>query len=148
MKRRLLILLLIMLSAVLLLSSCAEQEAVEPTDVLHTVAFYDDGSELLVSEIPEAEALVSIPYAEGVWEDEDGNVLRFQFLELVTVDETPYAVLMPEDDPDGELGVVIVEVVDIGKDTEHYDAVTDDALNDRIFEQFRKEFSDKYDFED
>ena len=83
-----------------------------------------------------------------ILEDEEGNVLEFQFLELVMVDDVPYAVLMPVDDPDGELGVVIVEVVDLGKDSEHYDAVTDEALNERIFEQFRKEFADKYDFED
>lgn len=83
-----------------------------------------------------------------ILEDEDGNVLKFQFLELVSVDDTPYAVLMPIDDPDGDLGVVIVEVVDLGKDSEHYDAVLDDALNERIFEQFRSEFGDKYDFED
>ena len=83
-----------------------------------------------------------------ILEDEEGNVLEFQFLELMMVDDVPYAVLMPVDDPDGELGVVIVEVVDLGKDSEHYDAVTDDALNERIFEQFRKEFADKYDFED
>ena len=78
-------------------------------------------------------------------EDENGNVTRFRFLELVTVDVKPYAVLLPLDDnEDG--GVVIVEVVDLGKDTEHYDAVVDDALNERIFEQFRREFSDSYDF--
>ena len=83
-----------------------------------------------------------------ILEDEEGNVISFEFLELVTVDETPYAVLMPTEDPDGELGVVIVEVVDLGLESEHYDAVTDEALNERIFTQFRKEFSDKYDFED
>lgn len=83
-----------------------------------------------------------------ILEDEEGNVVKFQFLELVSVDETPYAVLMPEDDPDGDMGVVIVEVVDLGKDSEHYDAVTDEDLCERIFEQFRKEFADKYDFED
>lgn len=80
-----------------------------------------------------------------VLEDEDGNVVRFQFLELVTVDVTPYAVLMPLDDDEG---VVIVEVVDLGQDTERYDAVTDEALCERIFDQFRKEFGDKYDFAD
>lgn len=83
-----------------------------------------------------------------VLEDEAGNLVRFQFLELVTVDVTPYAVLMPLDDADGEEGVVIVEVVDLGLETEHYDAVTDEALNERIFEQFRKEFGDKYEFAD
>ncbi|MBR6107623.1 MAG: DUF1292 domain-containing protein [Oscillospiraceae bacterium] len=78
-------------------------------------------------------------------EDENGDVTRFQFLELVTVDAKPYAVLLPLDDnEDG--GVVIVEVVDLGKETEHYDAVLDDALGERVFEQFRKEFSDSYEF--
>ncbi|MBR6717423.1 MAG: DUF1292 domain-containing protein [Oscillospiraceae bacterium] len=80
-----------------------------------------------------------------VLEDEDGNAVTFRFLELVTVDATPYAVLLPlEDDEEG--GVVIVEVVDLGMDSEHYDAVLDDDLNERIFEQFRSEFKDKYDF--
>ncbi|MBR5371288.1 MAG: DUF1292 domain-containing protein [Oscillospiraceae bacterium] len=82
-----------------------------------------------------------------VLEDEEGNATEFQFLELVTVDEKPYAILLPTEDDD-DLGVVIVEVVNIGEDSEHYDAVTDDALNDRIFEQFKKEFGDKYDFAD
>lgn len=81
-----------------------------------------------------------------ILEDEDGNAVTFQFLELVTVDEKPYAILLPlEDDEEG--GVVIVEVVDLGENTEHYDAVTDDALNERIFAQFRNEFGSKYEFE-
>lgn len=81
-------------------------------------------------------------------EDEDGNTVEFEFLELITVDSKPYAVLLPADDPEGDLGVVIVEVKDLGLESEHYDAVTDEALNERIFEQFRKEYGDRYDFED
>ncbi|MBR3446868.1 MAG: DUF1292 domain-containing protein [Oscillospiraceae bacterium] len=81
-----------------------------------------------------------------ILEDEDGNAVTFRFLELVTVDAKPYAVLLPQDEDDEDAGVVIVEVVDLGMETEHYDAVTDDALNERIFEQFRSEFHDKYDF--
>ncbi len=81
-----------------------------------------------------------------VLEDEDGNAVTFRFLELVTVDAKPYAILLPQDEDDEDAGVVIVEVVDLGMETEHYDAVTDDDLNERIFEQFRSEFRDKYDF--
>ena len=81
-----------------------------------------------------------------ILEDEDGNAVSFRFLELVTVDAKPYAVLLPQDEGDEEVGVVIVEVVDLGMESEHYDAVLDDDLNERIFEQFRSEFSDKYDF--
>ena len=83
-----------------------------------------------------------------VLEDENGNVSEFQFLELITVEEKPYAILLPLNDTEEDSGVVIVEVVDLGEETEHYDAVTDDDLNLRIFEQFRKEFGDKYDFAD
>ena len=82
-----------------------------------------------------------------ILEDEEGNSVTFQFLELVTVDTVPYAVLLPMDEGDEDMGVVIVEVVDLGLESEHYDAVMDEALNQRIFEQFKKEFSDKYDFE-
>lgn len=81
-----------------------------------------------------------------VLEDENGNTQTFEFLELVSVDGVPYAVLWPTEDDSEDGGVVIVEVVDLGMETEHYDAVTDDALNERIFNQFRAEFSDKYDF--
>lgn len=82
-----------------------------------------------------------------ILEDEEGNSVTFQFLELVTVDAVPYAVLLPLDEGDEDMGVVIVEVVGLGTEEEHYDAVLDEALNQRIFEQFRMEFSDKYDFE-
>ena len=81
-----------------------------------------------------------------VLEDENGNVQSFAFLELVSVDGVPYAVLLPLEDEDDESGVVIVEVADLGMESEHYDAVTDEALCERIFEQFRSEFKDKYDF--
>ena len=82
-----------------------------------------------------------------ILEDEEGNAVTFQFLELVTVGEKPYAILLPLDEGDEDMGVVIVEVVDLGLESEHYDAVLDDELNARIFEQFRKEFGDKYVFE-
>ena len=82
-----------------------------------------------------------------ILEDEDGNAVSFQFLELVTVDAKPYAVLLPMDEGDEDMGVVIVEVMDLGQESEHYDAVLDEELNQRIFEQFKKEFSDKYSFE-
>ncbi len=82
-----------------------------------------------------------------ILEDENGTVIRFEFLELVEIDATPYAILLPLEDEDEDCGCVIVEVVDLGLDTEHYDAVTDKALLDRIFNQFQADFGDKYQFE-
>lgn len=80
-------------------------------------------------------------------EDDDGNVIKFQMLGLVMVSEIPYAVLLPDDEDDAEMGVVIVAVRDIGQETEHYDAVTDETLCERVFAQFRSDFKDQYDFE-
>ena len=78
-------------------------------------------------------------------EDEDGNVVRFEFLELVEYEAHAYAVLLPLDDEE-EGAVVIVEVVDLGLPTEHYDAVTDDALNQAVFQAFAEQYADKYHF--
>ncbi len=83
-----------------------------------------------------------------VLEDEDGNCIEFQFLEMLWTDGKPYATLMPLDEDDEDAGVVFVEVVDLGQDTEHYDAVTDDAMIDRLFNQFMEEYGDQYGGED
>lgn len=79
-------------------------------------------------------------------EDEDGNEILFTFLAIIHHEGKPYAVLLPEEDE--EAGVVIVEIIDLGKDTEHYDAVTDDTLMEQLFNRFRTEYGDIYDFED
>ncbi|MBR6761444.1 MAG: DUF1292 domain-containing protein [Oscillospiraceae bacterium] len=81
-----------------------------------------------------------------ILEDENGDEVRFTFLQIVKTDGKSYAILLPIDDEEG--GVVIVEIVDLGLDTEHYDAVTDEALLTRIFDQFRTEYADLYSFED
>lgn len=79
-------------------------------------------------------------------EDEDGNVSTFEYLETVIAGGKPYAVLLPTEEDD-DAGVVIVEVIDLGLESERYDAVTDEKICEDVFEQFRKEFGEKYDFE-
>ena len=115
--------------------------------IARTVIFYDKGDFIMSDEIIEQENAQAADDDDLiVLEDEDGNTIEFQFLEMVTVDNKPYAVLMPLEDDEDDGGVVIVEIVDFGKDSEHYDAVTDEALLDRVFAQFQKEFADQYDF--
>lgn len=87
-----------------------------------------------------------LPEDSVLLEDEDGNEILFTFLAIIHHEGKPYAVLLPEEDE--EAGVVIVEIIDLGKDTEHYDAVTDDALMEKLFDRFRTEYGDIYDFED
>ncbi len=89
-----------------------------------------------------------LPEESVLLEDEDGNEILFSFLAIIQHEGRPYAVLTPEDESDEEAGVVIVEIIDLNKDTEHYEAVTDEALAETIFERFRQEYGDIYDFAD
>ena len=87
-----------------------------------------------------------LPEDSVLLEDEDGNEILFTFLAIIHHEGKPYAILLPEEDE--EAGVVIVEIIDLGKDTEHYEAVTEPALAEKLFERFRTEYGDIYDFED
>ncbi len=87
-----------------------------------------------------------LPDESVLLEDEDGNEILFTFLAIIQHEGKSYAVLLPEEDE--EAGVVIVEIIDLGKETEHYDAVTDESLMEKLFDRFRAEYGDIYDFED
>ena len=85
--------------------------------------------------------------------DEDGNEVRFEFLDLVELDDEEYVVLLPiaeegEEDEEGE--VVILKVEDIDEDTDEESYVSVDApetLN-KVFEIFKEKFKDDFDFVD
>jgi hypothetical protein len=78
-------------------------------------------------------------------EDDEGNKLRFQYLETVFCGGKVYDLLLPADDEDG--GVVILEVIDPESENPSYEPVTDDETGERVFAQFRKEFGGKYEFD-
>lgn len=82
-----------------------------------------------------------------ILEDDQGNQLRFQYLETVFCEGKVYDLLQPVDDGN-DTGVVILEVIEPDSESPSYEPVTDDAVGERVFAQFKKEFSDKYDFED
>lgn len=80
-------------------------------------------------------------------EDDEGNKLRFQYLETVFCGGKVYDLLLPADD-DEDGGVVILEVIDPESENPSYEPVTDEETGTRVFAQFKKEFGDKYEFDD
>ena len=85
--------------------------------------------------------------------DEDGNEVKFEFLDLVELDEEEYVVLLPvnETGEEDEGEVVILKVEDSDEedsDEEAYVSVEDEEVLNKVFEIFKEKFKDDFDFVD
>ena len=82
--------------------------------------------------------------------DEEGNEIRFEFLDLIEYDSEEYVVLLPVDDDgendDGE--VVILKLEDSETDEEAYVSVDDESILSAVFEIFKDKFKDEFNFTD
>lgn len=85
--------------------------------------------------------------------DEEGNEVKFEFLDLVELDDEEYVVLLPitedgEEEEEGE--VVILKLEDTDEDTEEesYVSVDDDETLNKVFEIFKEKFKDEFNFEE
>lgn len=88
-----------------------------------------------------------------VLNDEDGNEVKFEFLDLVEMDDEEYVVLLPaidEENNEGEGEVVILKVEDTDEDSEEesYVGVEDEETLNKVFEIFKEKFKDDFDFVD
>ncbi len=84
--------------------------------------------------------------------DEDGNEVKFEFLDLVELDDEEYVVLLPvlEENEEDEGEVVILKVEDTDNDSEEesYVSVEDEEVLNKVFEIFKEKFKDDFDFVD
>ena len=85
--------------------------------------------------------------------DEDGNEVKFEFLDLIDLDDEEYVVLLPitEDGEEDEGEVVILKVEDNDdedSDEESYVSVEDEDTLNKVFEIFKDKFKDEFNFVD
>ena len=85
--------------------------------------------------------------------DEDGNEVKFEFLDLIELDDEEYVVLLPmtEEGEEDEGEVVILKVEDNDdedSDEESYVSVEDEDTLNKVFEIFKEKFKDDFDFVD
>ncbi len=84
--------------------------------------------------------------------DEDGNEVKFEFLDLVELDDEEYVILLPvvDDGVEEEGEVVILKVEDTDEDSEEesYVSVEDEDILNKVFEIFKERFKDDFDFVD
>ena len=84
--------------------------------------------------------------------DEEGNEVKFEFLDLVELDNEEYVVLLPiaEEGEEEEGEVVILKIEDTNEETEEesYVSVDDEEVLNKVFEVFKEKFKDEFDFVD
>lgn len=81
-----------------------------------------------------------------VLNDENGDEVQFEFLDLIEYESKEYVVLLPTDDEDGE--VVILEVEDTDGDEESYISVDAEETLMKVFEIFKEKFKQEFNFLD
>ena len=84
-----------------------------------------------------------------VLNDENGNEVKFEFLDLIELDDEEYVVLLPmaEDEEDGEVVILKLEDND-DEEEESYVGVEDEEILNKVFEIFKEKFKDDFDFVD
>ena len=83
--------------------------------------------------------------------DEDGNEVEFEFLDLIEYEGEEYVILLPVEDEEeaeepGE--VVILKVESTSEDEESYVSVEDEEVLNNVFEIFKEKFKDEFNFTD
>lgn len=79
--------------------------------------------------------------------DEDGNEVRFEFLDLIEYDSEEYVVLLPLDDEEDGM-VVILKVESLDDENDTYVSVEDDDALQAVYEIFKEKYKDYFNFED
>ena len=85
--------------------------------------------------------------------DEDGNDIKFEFLDLIEYEGEEYVVLLPaEEEEDAEPDEVVILQLEKGSDEnseeETYVSVDDENILNAVFEIFKEKFKDEFNFVD
>lgn len=86
-----------------------------------------------------------------VLNDENGEETRFEFLDLIELDNEEYVVLLPVEETEegpGEVVILKVEDTDDSSEEESYVSVESEETLNRVFEIFKDKFKDEFDFVD
>lgn len=87
-----------------------------------------------------------------VLNNENGEEVKFEFLDLVDLDDEQYVVLLPmtEGDEEDEGEVVILKLEDTDEDSEEesYVSVEDEDVLMKVFNIFKEKFKDEFNFVD
>ena len=76
--------------------------------------------------------------------DENGEELRFEYLDCIELEGIEYLVLMPEESNE----IVILEIQPVDEENENYVAVESEETLDAVYAIFKERYKDVLEFED
>lgn len=80
--------------------------------------------------------------------DEDGNEVKFEFLDLIEYNSEEYVILLPTEEEEADEVVILkVEETD-SEDEESYIGVDDQETLNTVFQIFKDKFKDEFNFID
>ena len=85
-----------------------------------------------------------------VLNDENGDEVPFEFLDLIDLNGEQYVILLPieeESEDNGEVVILKVEDTD-SEDEESYVSVDDEEVLNTVFDMFKEKFKDEFNFLD
>ena len=94
--------------------------------------------EILMEEMENEAPLITL-------EDEEGNEMEFEFLDIVEYEGEEYIVLIENNEDADE--VVILKINPIDDETEEYLSIEDEDLLDKLFDIFKKKYDGDIKFE-
>ena len=88
-----------------------------------------------------------------VLNNENGEEVKFEFLDLVDLDDEQYVVLLPlaegdDEEEEGEVVILKLEDTDEDSDEESYVSVEDEEILMKVFNIFKEKFKDEFNFVD
>ena len=87
-----------------------------------------------------------------VLNDENGEEVKFEFLDLIEYENEQYVVLLPVleegEEDDGEVVILKVDDTDEDSEEESYVSVDDEDTLMAVFNIFKDKFKDEFDFVD
>ena len=84
-----------------------------------------------------------------VLNDENGEEVPFEFLDLIEFEGEEYVVLLPVEENDDADEVVILKLEDTeSEDEESYVSVDDEEVLNAVFDMFKEKFKDEFNFVD
>ena len=81
-----------------------------------------------------------------VLEDDLGNEVEFEYLDVIEYEGVEYLYLIPADEEDGN-DVVILKITSIDDETESFEGIEDEELLETLFELFKNKWKDEFNFE-
>ncbi len=81
-----------------------------------------------------------------VLEDDLGNEVEFEYLDVIEYEGVEYILLLPADDEEAD-EVLILKIVSLDDETESFEGIEDQVLLDTVFAIFKDKWKDEIDFE-